>query len=145
MNFTKDKRFMKRFEAGKAPQIEQLISYVTLLGLSGRDLIAVGGKMEREKTRQTRIQNDEIVKTFEVEKIGQDYDIDHRHRFKVRTVNGSYNIENDGYSRFIATNTKSKQTRYFAFTERPVGARGYSWGVKQMILAVYHGDIKLDF
>ena len=145
MSIIDDKRFMSRFEAGKGPQIEQLISYVTLLGLSGTDLIAVGGKIEREKVRQERIHNDEIIKTFKIEKIGNDIDIDYSGRFKIRTLTGNYNIESIGWGSCVAVNTKTKARMGYHFNERPVSAKGYDWKIKQAILAIAYGDIKLGF
>lgn len=145
MSIAQDKRFMRRFEAGKEAQIEQLISYVTLLGLSGNDLIAVGGKLEREKLRQERIRNDEIVASYKLEKIGSDDYIDYHRRFKVRTLNGAYNFESESWNRCIITNPKTKVKKYFTYENRPVSAKGHSRQVKQMVLALAYGDIKLDF
>lgn len=145
MSIIDDKRFMSRFEAGKGPQIEQLISYVTLLGLSGTDLIAVGGKLERDKIRQEKIKNDEIINNFKIEKIGTDINVSYSRRFKVKTINGNYNIEHENWLSACVTNTKTREKRHFSYVERPVTGKGYDWRVKHMILAIVYGDIKLDF
>lgn len=145
MNIAQDKRFMRRFEAGKEAQIEQLISYVTLLGLSGTDLIAVGGKMEREKVRQTRNHNDDIIAGYTLEKIGKDPNVDYHRRFKIKTLNGSYNFESESWNRCVVTNPKTKVQKYCTYENRPVSAKGHSRQVKQMVLAIAYGDVKLDF
>lgn len=41
----------KRFPAEKQEQIRQLVSYCTLMGLNGKDLISIGGKLDRLQER----------------------------------------------------------------------------------------------
>jgi|688.fasta_scaffold1574741_1 hypothetical protein len=44
----------KRFSSEKQEQIRQLVSYTTLLGLSGKDLISIGGRLERISSAKER-------------------------------------------------------------------------------------------
>lgn len=50
LNFTK----LKRFSREKHDQIASLINYATLMGLSGKDLVSIGGKMERDSSSKER-------------------------------------------------------------------------------------------
>jgi hypothetical protein len=87
---------IRRFSDEKQDQVEQLIGYATMLGLSGKDLISIGGKMERDRSNMFIKRNLELIKSVEVYRIGNDVDIEQR--FKIKTSNGNYNFENNGYS-----------------------------------------------
>ena len=39
---------LNRFSADKQDLIEQFVEYAQLMGLSGRDLVAISGKLDRE-------------------------------------------------------------------------------------------------
>jgi len=48
----------RRFSPEKQEQIRQLVSYTTLLGLTGKDLISIGGRLDRlvsAKERDTNV------------------------------------------------------------------------------------------
>lgn len=100
---------LSRFSDARQDQVEQLISYAELLGLSGRDLVAIGGKMDREQARIKKIANMEIVRGFECLPIGRDTLNDYSIRFKLKTVHGAYNFENiDGWNMWEAVSLKTK-------------------------------------
>ena len=86
---------MKRFTKEKMQQVEQLISYVTLMGLTGEDLVSIGGKMTRDSKRDIIKANMEIVRSFNCLKIGGDAHT--QSRFKLKTPAGNYNIEQPGW------------------------------------------------
>ena len=46
-----------RFPEAKQPQVRQLVQWARLLGLTGRDLISIGGKLDRLRaaTRAERV------------------------------------------------------------------------------------------
>jgi hypothetical protein len=107
---------MPRFNDDKMVQIEQLISYATMLGLSGSDLISIGGKMAREQVKHARSTNMEIIKGFDCLPIGHDANSDHGlgYRFKLKTANGTFKFEHSkGYLSIwtvTSVTTKTKLT-----------------------------------
>ena len=103
---------MKRFSKEKMQQVEQFIAYATLMGLTGEDLVSIGGKLTRDSKRDIIKANMEIVRSFECLKIGGDWNISSR--FKLKTPAGNYNIHNDQWSYHEWTihslKTKAKKT-----------------------------------
>lgn len=56
----------KRFTPERQQQIDGVLSYLFMLGLDGKDLIAIGNKIEREKQRQLALSLKNIIKSYEV-------------------------------------------------------------------------------
>jgi hypothetical protein len=56
----------KRFSKEKQEQIRQLVAYTTLMGLTGKDLVSIGGKLERMKEAEERKRRLAIVRTYPV-------------------------------------------------------------------------------
>lgn len=104
---------LNRFSQARQDQVEQLISYAELLGLSGRDLVAIGGKMDRERVKLKKTANMEIVRSFDCLPIGRDIIHDDSVRFKLKTVSGAYNFDLvDGWNLWevISLRTKIRKT-----------------------------------
>lgn len=98
----------KRFGKDKQEQIRQLVSFATLMGLSGRDLVSIGGKLDRINQRRDKEQRLSIIKAYDVQPIGKDTSI--LSRFKL-TINGvNYHFAND-YGTFTITNTQTKKSK----------------------------------
>jgi hypothetical protein len=92
--------FFKRFSAEKQDQVRGLVEYATLMGLSGKDLVSIGGKLDRLKTSAEKNRNLEIIRSFALEPIGDDRKrkgnyLEERfdRRFKIKTVNGTYRFD----------------------------------------------------
>ena len=138
---------MKRFTAEKMVQIEQLMSYATLMGLTGEDLVSIGGKMARAKTKIAAQANMEIVRGYICHTIGRDSHPNDR--WKLKFPHGSYNIESDGwsYDRFIITSLKTKQRVTVAVnTDYPLPRVGYKVkGRYCFLLDLAAGRIQLNF
>ena len=91
--------FFKRFSKEKQDQVRGLVEYATLMGLTGKDLVSIGGKLDRIKQAQERRRNMEIISSFTCHLIGSDSkEPKHTHdnrlneRFKLKHVNGDYNF-----------------------------------------------------
>jgi hypothetical protein len=99
---------LTRFPDAKQDQVEQLIEYAQLLGLSGRDLVAIGGKIDREQAKSRKESNMELIRGFECLPVGKDdkYDLDRR--FKLKTATGTYNFDTGGWSDWTITSLKTK-------------------------------------
>jgi hypothetical protein len=48
---------LKRFSEDKHEQIEQLIVWCQMMGLTGRDLVSIGGKLDRMNSPETKIRD----------------------------------------------------------------------------------------
>lgn len=139
---------LNRFSKDKQEQLEQFVAYAQLMGLSGRDLVAIGGKIEREQAKQRKIANMEIVKGFECLTIGADTTYDLDRRFKLKTATGAYNFEDDSWSRWEVTSlkTKVKQTHFVDTHEWDLPKTHYRTRQRYaMLLDIASGKFKLDF
>lgn len=61
-----------RFPADKQEQVRQLVQFTTLMGLTGKDLISIGGSLERRKKTRERKANQETLKQFDCLLVGDD-------------------------------------------------------------------------
>ena len=137
---------LKRFSDEKQDQVEQLIGYATMLGLSGKDLISIGGKMERERTNINIKQNVALIKSLEVHRIGRDLDTEQR--FKIKTDNGNYNFEFSGYSNWFITSLKTKSYVSYTPTDDIDLPKSISWYKQQQYRILYDiatGKLVLNF
>jgi hypothetical protein len=100
---------LKRFPEEKQDQIEQLIVYVELMGLTGRDLVAIGGKMDREEASIKKNRNMEIIKSFDCLTIGRDSRWDVNERFKLKTAQGTYNFFSGSWEHWEVTSLSTKK------------------------------------
>ena len=138
---------LNRFSEARQDQIEQLIAYAELLGLSGRDLVAIGGKLDRDQSKSKKIANMEIVRSFECLPIGKDHSLDNR--FKLKTLNGAYNFECvDGWATWQVTSlkTKVKQTHSSGMWNYQFPKSSYQKLSKySLLLDIAAGKIPLNF
>ena len=140
---------LKRFSAARQDQIEQLVAYAELLGLSGEDLVAIGGKIQRDRARVQRIANMEIVHGFECLPIGRDTVNEFSIRFKLKTINGAYNFENiDGWNYWEVTSLKTKMRkthRVDLYNYELPKAHHYARSRNALLLDIAGGKFSLDF
>lgn len=103
---------LNRFSADKQDLIEQFVEYAQLMGLSGKDLMAIGGKLERDSKKEIKKANMAIVKSFECLTIGADAKWQLDDRFKLKTTTGAYNFQylNWGRWEIVSLKTKVKQS-----------------------------------
>ncbi len=139
---------LKRFSQDKQEQLEQFVAYAQLMGLSGRDLVAIGGKIDREQVKQRKLANMEIVRSFECLTIGRDDKHQLDARFKLKTLGGSYNFENDHWDGWIVHSLKTKVTKSHRTHSYDYDLPKTDWRTKQryaMLLDIATGRFKLDF
>lgn len=149
----------RRFSDEKQDQVQALVNYATLMGLDGKDLISIGGKLNRIKENRERDRNsmvaEELVKACSL--IGSDkqstYDI---RRWKYKDGTGRvWKFEEADYRGTTATVRRHRLTKVTSDTgatkrfrdlERyNVGRGGVRWTMKQVMLNVHHGKILLNF
>jgi hypothetical protein len=139
---------LSRFSSDKQDLIEQFVEYAQLMGLSGRDLVAIGGKLDRESKKEIKKANMAIVKSFNCLTIGNDAQWHMDIRFKLKTPNGAYNFEIGPYSvEIVSLKTKVKQRHSIDLWEYEL-PRVSEWRTRSrytILLDIAAGRIKLDF
>ena len=101
---------LSRFSDVKQAQVDQLVAYAQLLGLTGRDLVAIGGKLDRDQKRERKKTNKAIIESFECLHIGNDIKNLHNlnNRFKINTASGTYKFERGGFATYRITSMKTR-------------------------------------
>jgi len=139
---------LNRFSADKQDLIDQFVEYAQLMGLSGRDLVAIGGKLDRESKKEIKKSNMAIVKSFDCLPIGNDAQWQLDNRFKLKTTNGAYNFDiYPYYVEIISLKTKVKQKHSIDPWEYEL-PRVSEWRTRSrytILLDIAAGRIKLDF
>ena len=145
-----DTTFLKRFPKDKQAQVMQLVSWAEMLGLTGRDLVAIGGKIDRDIKAREREENRKICQTFECLHIGDDRGSQRLNlRFKLKVDKSSYRFERDGLYTVEVYSNRTKIKKNFSLNEYELGRNDYTyyspvWRQK-VLLNIYFGNIKLDF
>ncbi len=95
-------RFLNRFPKEKHEQVRQIMGYIEMCGLTGRDLVSIGGWIDRQALREryqhARSRVGDYVKSGVIRPIGRDSESQIVNRFKFRTTNGDYNFMSKGFS-----------------------------------------------
>ena len=135
---------LKRFDINKHDQLEQLVSWCQLMGLTGKDLVSIGGHLDRVRVREEILSNRRIVESYNCRPIGnKDPDMDRR--WKIETVNGVYHFELDTY-RVKVINTTTKVAKTFSISYRHnIGSMRNKRYRYMTMLEVHTGKIILDF
>jgi hypothetical protein len=142
----------KRFPADKQDQVRQLVGYAMLMGLSGKDLVSIGGKLDRLKLAREKNANLEIIKGFDCLLIGQDKSRSRKEdvldeRFRLKTTTGSYSFENH-YNGFKITSHKTKVSVTHRVDGYDYALGTISWRRRArygMLLDISSGKITLNF
>lgn len=142
-----DLKRLKRFTKDKHDQLEQLIAWSQMMGLSGQDLVSLGGHIARSEARSQSVANRETVDAMGCEPIGNDRHIGDRWKFKSHGV--TYWFENVGYGHQAkVTNTKTKKSKTFTFELYAHELGRLHWRKRffyAAMLAVQSGEIQLGF
>lgn len=143
-------RFLKRFPEGKHEQIRQLMSYIEMCGVTGRDLVSIGGYIDRQRAKEQYQHAKERVQGYidqrVIRTIGADHPDQLINRFKFKTVNGDYNCEGN-WSSWEVVSVKTKIRKTFHPDERNWPGHLH-WGRRSfynMILDIADGNIQLNF
>lgn len=148
---TTNMRFLKRFPEDKHAQILQIMSYLEMCGLSGRDLVSIGGYVDRramsQRYQHTKQRVQEYIDQGTIRPIGSDRIDQIVNRFKLKTLNGDYNFEQDGWSDWNATSLKTKVKQRVRCQDRDWPAHVH-WTRRHfynMVLDIAEGDFKPNF
>ena len=139
---------LKRFDKAKHEQLEQLIAWSQLMGLTGKDLVSLGGHIARAQEREEVDRNINLVDNMGCEPIGKDSAMDTRWKFAQRGVVW-HCVDSGGYASSVRiTNTKTKVTRTFRPGHHALGRMGWHSGRGlryRTMLDISEGKILLDF
>ena len=99
----------KRFPAEKQEQVRQLVAYAQLMGLDGKDLVSIGGKLDRIKASAEYRRNKELVESsFIFLNVGRDQgEYSLNNRWRIKTVGGSYTFEARGWDMYRVKSNKT--------------------------------------
>lgn len=139
----------RRFPPEKQDQVRQLVSYATLLGLDGKDLISIGGKLDRLQLSIEHKKNMALIQPLlgQCKSIKRGEMMIYAH-FLLTTPNGNYEFRHDWDSWSI----KNRKTR--AKRKHPANHNDYQFNrnVKhsvrkqyEILLDIAHGKLLLDF
>ena len=149
--------FFRRFSKEKQEQVRGLVQYATLMGLSGKDLISIGGKLDRLKEQEQRKRNVEIVESFECLPIGADAKLTGNSlkyalngRFKLKYPHGAYNFTYEGPDwRIHSLKTGVTKThRCSYYSDDYALPKSFNWDKRRrycMLLDIYHGKFNCNF
>lgn len=138
----------KRFPEDKQEQVRGLVNYALLMGLNGKDLVSIGGKLDRIKIRREEQRNEEIVKSIKVDKVGKDKDMRNRWSYKVGDVRYYFQAGGGWYNSVSITNSKTGVRRHFTYDQYHVSRRlniERNYYLPHVMLAVHDGTIQLNF
>jgi len=135
----------RRFAQEKQDQIRALVNYATLMGLDGKDLVSIGGKLNRIVVKRNISANEQIVSSMNIRPIGNDRSCYNRWAY-ISGTGTTYHCS-CSYSRYEITNTATKKKAAGYISERFDFSRRFNImenrELGQIMLNVYHGNIKL--
>ena len=150
-----DMQFLKRFPESKQEQIRQLMGYISLLGVSGKDLISIGGYIERSKKKEQAEHLRDIAMSYKPQHIRGDAPSRTNlcRRFKIEYQGQWYVFEMESYRHWKITSRRTgKRISYNpswhewgTWTQR----RGYTARLElnmyDVLLDVHDGRLQLNF
>ena len=135
---------LKRFDKSKHEQLIGLLQWCELMGLNGRDLVSLGGHIDRLQAREAAEKNLAIAKGYKIDRIGRDDNTEQR--FVLKTLNGRYRFDYYTYDQVVVQSYNTKIKKYFGLDPFEIGRMGWrkAW-VYRALLNVHSGKILLDF
>ena len=141
-----DELYFRRFPQEKQDSIRALVSYTTLMGLSGKDLISIGGRLDRLRAKREAERNRDIILGMDIRHVGKDQDL--RTRWAYIDNGGTrYTFDDpDWYNVRIknhATNTTSRVNVLEHYDCKKVRSLKHNRHLANIMLNVHFGQIKL--
>ena len=144
--------FFKRFPAEKQDQVRALVNYATLMGLNGKDLVSIGGKLDRLKEAREKQTNLAVATGYECLPYGKmpavngtrESQLDRK--FKLKTPTGDYNFLGDYNGFAVKSVTTGKTKHWYHRHEYSLGRMIYSRRARYtLLLDIHHGVFLLNF
>jgi hypothetical protein len=135
---------LKRFDPNKHQQLEEFIAWVRMMGLTGRDLISLGGQMDRMDVRDQALQNRAIVEGMQLDPVGSDRSVNDR--WTIKTINGRYRFDVDYHSVYITSYKTKKRHVWHCSNDYELGKMHWRKRTKyEVMLDWHHGKLLLNF
>lgn len=139
-----------RFPAEKQEQIRQLVAYTTLMGLTGKDLVSIGGKLDRVQQRREVDQNRAAIKnlidTKKILRVGKDKNLSQRWAYDSGA--GWYYFVRLSYNVVEVIGANTKEARQMTLTQNYKFGRYKIDGSRLLPIAMMHvldGNFLLNF
>jgi hypothetical protein len=132
---------LKRFDPQKHEQLKGLLEWCALMGLSGKDLVSLGGHIDRANRAAEAKGNLALAETIQFDKVGDSED-----RWSYLTPTGRYTFQDTSWNRVVVVNNKTKVRKHFTLEHHEIGRVGWKKRERiQCALNLIHGKIVLDF
>jgi hypothetical protein len=141
----------RRFADDKQEQVRQLIAYTTLMGLTGKDLISIGGTLNRIKERQEQVANLHIaegyaakIATFGKTKSDKETNTGRRWVY-VDALGAKWEFKTVSFYQCEITNRSTNKRKHFyldVYFSKYLKGKGYMYNA---LLNLHYGNIQLNF
>lgn len=145
-------RFLKRFPESKHEQILQVMNYLQMCGLSGRDIVSIGGWIDRaganDRYQAARERIQVYIDQKTIRPIGKDDPEQMANRFKYRGITGDYNFSNShwGYMWNVTSmRTRTTIVHHPQARDWPSRVHWNQQSFYNMMLDIADGKINLNF
>lgn len=136
---------LKRFDKAKHEQLEGLLQWCTLMGLSGKDLVSLGGHIDRAQATAEAKSNRTLAETIQFDPVGE-HDYNNSNKWSYLTPNGRYTFQESTWGRVSVTSNKTKVRKHIQIEQYQLGR--LQWQRRERLncaLNIIHGKIVLDF
>lgn len=139
---------LKRFDPAKHEQLEGLLQWCKLMGLTGKDLVSLGGHIDRLQSREEVESNLSIVRGIQLYTVGGDPKPDNR--CMIKTAKGKYRIEADGhfYCSLVTVFSYATKVKQSHRIKNHYELGKVNWrkrAIYSALLDWHHGHLVLDF
>ena len=99
---------LKRFDKAKHEQLEGLLQWCQLMGLTGKDLVSLGGHIDRFHRAEEAKKNRELAETIKFDPVGKN-DMAMHSKWSYKGSDGTrYTFEDNSWQSVQVTNNKTK-------------------------------------
>jgi hypothetical protein len=149
-------KFLARFPESKHEQIKQLMGYIQLCGVTGRDLVSIGGYIDRERKKEMSKKNLARIADLDIRAIGAAKKVKPEwpwwhHRWRVVTAAGDkYDFTDDVWHHYKVYSHSTKTYKIASPTNQYSGAWPTTWRYNkitahEMMMDVADGRFLLNF
>ena len=135
---------LKRFDKTKHDQLQGLLEWCQLMGLTGKDLVSLGGHIDRAQASDTAKSNRLLAETIKFDAVGGDLDM--TLKWSYNTPNGRYTFQDSSWGKIAVISNKTKVRKTFSVEMHQLGRM--HWKTRDRLncaLNIIHGKIVLDF
>jgi hypothetical protein len=148
-------KFLARFPDSKHEQIKQLMGYIQLCGVTGKDLVSIGGYIDRERKKETTKSNLARIADLDIQLIAKakrDTRQEWWHqRWRVVTANGNkYDFTDYTWNNYRVYSHATKITKSITASDHYAGGWPSTWRYNkiqahEIMMDVIDGRFLLNF